>query len=313
MRREMVIHLPLPYYHSDQIVRSLFSNANTYASFGLNVPDPERYQRRLVKLFTSPDERLRSGLLSGAAWGDLGDFEKPRTMISLPNVPNQPHELVNGDGLLPDLNKIVERMYDFFHDFEITIAIGIVNPGQLLASLAQAKLPRGSVDFRQVLSREHFWFDVLGACIDEFPQLKIIVWQHELSPVLWPRVLRFVGKVPAGRLAPGCLDMASHHILQTGMDQLVRYITTSLVDDDIRAGAAIKLFLNEFPDTAKRKKPIRFSGWSEELSAAFDANYAVDVKSLARECGIQFLDNLTPNVFRMKTDANHMSPKLSEV
>jgi len=313
MRREIIIHLPLPFYNSSQLLRSLRSNADTYAAFGLNLPDPQKYQSRLVKLLTSPDERLRSGILSKAVWGYLGDFNSPRTMISLPNVPNQPHELANKDGLLPDLNRIVLRMHNFFRDFDITIVVGIVNPGYLLATLAQAKLPVGAVAFRQIVEREYFWSDALGACIDEFPQLKIIAWQHESSPFLWPRILRTIGLVPPGRLAPGSLDMASHHMLQPGLDQLVRYIRAASVNDDVRAAAAIKLFLNEFSDTSKRQRPIRLPGWSEELSAAFDANYEADARALAVERGIRFLDTMEPSVFRMGIEPAQVPSKLRVV
>lgn len=313
MRREIIIHLPLPFYNSNQLLRSLRSNADTYATFGLNLPDPHRYQSRLVKLLTSTDERLRSGILAEAVWGYLGEVDRPRTIISLPNVPNQPHALVNKDGLLPDLNKIVVRMYDFFRDFDITLAFGIVNPGFLLATLAQAKLPVGTVAFRQIVEREYFWSDALGACIDDFPQLKIIAWQHEFSPFLWPRILRTIGLVPVGRLAPGSLDMASHRMLRPGLDQLVQYIRASSVNDDIRASAAIKLFLNEFLDTAKQHRPIRLPGWSEELSAAFEANYEADAKNLARESGIQFLDTTEPRVFRMGVEQSHISSNLPYV
>ena len=43
-RPEVMIHLPLPYYNSDQLIRTMTVLARRNPESGIHVPDPRLYQ-----------------------------------------------------------------------------------------------------------------------------------------------------------------------------------------------------------------------------------------------------------------------------
>jgi len=297
MRREIFIHLPLPYYNGDQLIRSLLSNKGAYTSFGLNLPEPEIYRRRLSKFLTAPEDSVMSGVASEAMLKELGVAHRKRTVISLPGVPNKPHEIVNENGLIPGLNNVVRRMQSFFKDFEITLLIGVVNPGHLLATLYQANAGKDVLNVKRIVESERFWSDALGACIDEFPQVKVLAWQHEFATIVWPMILRTVGLVPTSRFAPGSLDMAKHIISRGGVDKIADFLRESSIKDDKGIVTSVKLFLNQLSDKNEQTRQIRIPGWSDDLMQAFNRVYEEDLRMLSRESGVIFLDYRSSNLY----------------
>lgn len=290
MQKEIFIHLPLPYHNSDQLIRSLRSGSHFYASFDVSIPEPEAYRSKLARYLTSPEYRKVTETGRDAFWNRIGGRDARRTVLSLPRVPNAPHQIADPRGLLPELDKAVARILDLFCDREVTILIGIVNPGNLLATLIQSGASKGVITTELALGTVQFWSDVLGACIDEFPSLRIKVWKHEAAHLHWPCILRHVGRVPDARLVPGSLDMISHYVTDEGINSTIDHIRRLPPQNDYQFEKILHSNFVKHYDNKKASRRIRLKEWTPEVIEAFERIYKEDISIIRSDTNLTFIE-----------------------
>lgn len=217
--KKLFVHLPLPYFFSDQLVRTFFAQGRVFARSGIFTPDPRTYQK-MAKYCLVENPSIENQTIFKCALA--GNFPKDadRMIISFHGVPRCPSEIVSKEGLIPNLSEIVWRLKNVFADFEITIGIGIVNIGSLIEPLvANNVISYGTID-KALSASSLYWSDAIGACKDEYGDIEFLVWRHEDSPVIWPDIVSFLANLSDYSPVPGSLDMLVTKLTNSGRKAL---------------------------------------------------------------------------------------------
>lgn len=293
MRREVMIHIPLPYYSSDQLVRTLFAHRKFHNRRGTFVPQPKLYQniaRHCLKEEPSKQNFsfLRRSLLSGLPHGTR------RIFLSFAGLPNSPLEIVSEEGILPDLSVLVGRISYIFHDCDISIFVGIVNQGKLVSSLIQSNATiRASLE-TAASAPSIYWSDAIGACKDEYKRVRFVVWRHEESVGLWPNIIRCAARIPESVIPPGTFDMLVQKLNDEGIKHLRSLLsrTSKLSEDQVKK--IIITFLESKRFSRNLRTQIRIDGWTRDVISHFDEIYEDDVRQIYLDRDILLLgENIT--------------------
>jgi len=289
MQKEILIHISLPCARNDQLIKSLRSRWRFFSQFGVYTPDPNLYRTRLERYLSSTDDRVMTETGRNAFWSRIGEPDCSRVILSISRSNNLPHSVFGNTGLLPDLNSFARRMLHFFKGNKIKLLIGVVNPRDLLLSMAKYGVDLDSISRMADLYPGQFWSDALGACIDELPEISIEAWQHETSHLSWSGVLRRVGNVRDNTFIPGSIDMAAELLRYDDLKRILDHVRRIPPQNDYHCEKIVYSYVKRpFLIEKNLPKPDVF-GWSSEFVRGLDENYEHDLEALRSDKDINFI------------------------
>lgn len=291
MKSRIYIHLPLPYYNSDQLIRTVSANRDFYHHAGIYCPDPTSYRTQIQRVWHSV-KSVRTGNIK-LARNNLTGFEDRRfgkTLISVPMFNSGNDLLFDQTGILPSLGKSVELLLEIYKDYNVSFLLGIVNPGLLVASSAMHRDGSQKFSVSEILEATLFWYDALGACADTFPDARFVLWEHETTYSTWPRILNFICDRSSFALLPGSLDMAAFYLSKDGVNLLLDHVRRIPPKNDYHFSRVTSSYLNKYQSITMRARKIRLKGWDQKISLAFEKNYEFDLKLLKNDSLFVFAD-----------------------
>ncbi|MCC1482850.1 hypothetical protein [Roseibaca sp. Y0-43] len=286
--KNVLVHLPLPHFNSDQLVRSLISNKVVYEKIGLSTPDPIIYREKFTRLYDG--WRISNNKCESIS--EIRNiFENISTdiFISLPKIPSRPEHIVDACGLLPNLEISIDMLKNIFNKHRINILIGIVNPSSLIGALVQTKVISDDAPTSTFATSQNYWYDSIGGCADENPDISFIAWRHEDAHIIWPTILRLVGSVPNKIPAPGCLDMLANYIDRNRVKSLEVAIKSSWPQSDAFIQKMIKECISFDTGCNSVGRKIKVNGWTSQIFDKFEEVYAEDCRLLAGDDSIAFI------------------------
>lgn len=291
MKIEIMVHLPFPYFNSDQLIRTFSANQKFFTRFGLYVPNPDSYRSKISTCLR--DLECHNGMRPSDSyfeWSNLDRDRFRRIFISLPSIISSPDTLFDSSGLIPGLNLITDRLQRMFRGYKVTLLLGIVNQGNLIGTVSQAKGVHENVRLEEALCFENSWFDTIGACADMFPDVNINVWQHENAHLKWPKVIKHVANISNRSMVPGSLDMISHLVATSGLNALVDHVKRLPPQNDYHFEKVLQGYLERYPSKAWVARRVRLKGWNTRVMKAFEEIYREDIRLLRNEKQIAFID-----------------------
>jgi hypothetical protein len=291
MKSKIYVHLPLPYFNSDQLIRTVSANADFYRNAGIHCPDPTLYRSQIqhvwssVKSVRAGNIRLARNYLAG-----FDDKHIGKTLISLPMFTSRNELLFDQTGILPTLGKAIELILAIYKDYKVYFLLGIVNPGLLVASSAMLRDGSQRFSVREVLEATLFWYDALGACADSFPDARFVLWVHEKTYSTWPRILNFICERSSFALLPGSLDMAAFNLSKEGLHLLADHVRRIPPQNEYQFSKVASSYFCKYQSITMRARKIRLKGWDQKISLAFEKNYDFDLKLLKNDSLFVFAD-----------------------
>jgi hypothetical protein len=266
----------------------LISNKVVYGKIGLSTPDPTIYREKFTRLY---DGWGMSNNKSEPISEIRNIFENISTniFISLPKIPSRPEHIVDACGFLPNLEISIDMLKNVFNKHRINILIGIVNPSSLIGALVQTKVISDDAPTSIFATSQNYWYDSIGGCADENPDINFTVWRHEDAHIIWPNILRLAGSVPNNIPAPGCLDMLANYIDRNRVKSLEMAIKSSWPHSDAFTQKMIKECVSFDTGCNPIGRKIKVNGWTSLIFDKFEEIYAEDCRLLADDDSIAFI------------------------
>lgn len=287
--RQLFVHMPLPYYNSDQLIRTLIAAREFYRRAGLNVPAPDIYRSYVNNIMFKMQSIDPKGSQAKDIKHMLFGHGCERAIISIPIAFDPKSDVVNEQGLLPKLEAAVGRIVQVFDDCEIVLFFGLVNPGDLVSTLTKARVVSEEMWRENFPTHGWFWSDAIGGCMDVYPGIKVVAWRHDSAYFLWPRILRKVSSISDDILLPGCLDMIAHSITDDGIRKLYSFLHGSPRKDDDYVVLALREHYKRFRRNRVIMKRVRLPIWSKWISGFFERDYEEDLAILENEPQVEFI------------------------
>lgn len=241
-RTEALTHMQIAFHiganctDEDRLLKSILKNANTLLQHGTAVPGPSRYRSLIRETIqglggSDPAPDTREILLDAIIEND----RVRRVVLSNDNFICIPKRIFDHGLFYPQAEQKVRGLQRLFPDDDISLYLSIRNPVTFLQETFR-RVNTG--DFQSYLGLmepdELRWSDVIRRIRSGAPDIPLVVWCNEDSPLLWEQLIRTVSGMPSDQDIVGGLDLLSNIITREGLNLL----KTRLSQDPTQSYAA---------------------------------------------------------------------------
>ncbi|MEM7076382.1 MAG: hypothetical protein AAGA28_16295 [Pseudomonadota bacterium] len=288
---QVVIHAGAHFTDEDRLVTTLEADAGSLAEHGVCVPEPRLYRKLMRDLFQAAvDSRLAPGTRDIVL--DALDVEHTahRLILSNHSFFGTPKMAVGRGLFYPGSELRLATLQEIFDQDELTLALALRNPATYLPALF-ARTPHDSMEafLNEFDPWEFRWSETIARLHAAFPDMPILLWCNEDTPLVWARVLRAVTGLTDRDPVPGEFDLLEGIMTDTGFHRLRSYLSTH---DDLTEPQRqrVKLaFLDKFVQIEEIEEELDLPGWDDDIVDELSEAYDQDVEALSQMPGITMI------------------------
>jgi len=174
-------------------------------------------------------------------------------------------------------------LLSLFPDDEIEICLALRDPATFVPEVyAKSK----AVTFKAFMKGYHpaliRWSDLISRIRNTAPQCKLTVWCNEDTPLLWPRLIRYLSGVPSDTTIDGGYDLLASIMSTEGMTRMLAYMRSHPPKSDAHKHKIIAAFLDKYAIAEEMENVVDLPGTTEESLAELTALYDEDVERIAQ-------------------------------
>jgi len=271
------VHFSIPFYAGDQLIRSLREIAPKMRKTGVSIPDPKDYR----DVFGRKMRGAEGGVfmpLEAERMSEVLDESAELLILSFNDFMAPAAEVFSGGVIYADAHHRIEYLRNLFPNREMTLFFSAANPGAVMAAM----LNSGAMDSDRAekLAQIRPLWSELSERIDTFhPDLPVILWANEDTPVTWPAVLREVLDLPENSAVPGGLHMAGAVLDGRAREELGVKIRKTLPKSELQMMNLLSDFLWDHVDRSRTEFEVDHTGWDQEVIDDFALIYEQDLDS----------------------------------
>jgi hypothetical protein len=288
---QVVYHLGAHSTDEDRLVKTLMRNANTLADQGIAVPAPMRYRMVLRDTLValkgtdaSPEDQAR-------VLGAVTEMAAPERLIfSHEFFLCIPQRAITPEGFYTMAASKLGPLAALFPEAEPEFFMGLINPATLIPALI-GRIDGASYD--SVMGRVDplrlRWAPVIAEMRAAAPDVPLVLWCNEDTPLIWPEVLRRMAGVAPEMALEGDYAILATIMSADGLERLKAYLAKHPPSSAGQRRKIVTAFLDKFALTDKLEVELNLPGWTEDLVEEISANYDADIAAIAAMPGVEFI------------------------
>lgn len=288
---QVVIHAGAHMTDEDRLVTCLRDNAQTLATRGTYVPDPESYRRLLRDLMhtaqkTALPENARDTVLAATGAG----AGTARLVLGNHGFFGTPKMSVGGARFYPAAETRMAHLDAIFAPDGIELFLGLRNPATLLPALLP-DTPFSTVS--EILRGDdpaHLrWSETIARIHTALPDIAITVWCNEDTPLIWSQILRAMAGVDDSVPLDGEFALLPEIMTPAGHQRFAAYMASRPGLNEAQKARVVAAFLDKFADEAAIEQEVDVPDWDAGVIAMLSALYDEDVAEIAEMDGVRLI------------------------
>lgn len=276
-RGRIHVHFSIPFYAGDQLIRTLRPIALSLRKTGISIPDPQKYR----EVFSRKVRGAEGGVfmpLEVERMSETLDESAELLVLSFNDFMSAPSDIFAGGVIYGEAHHRIEYLRNLFPNREMTLFFSAANPGAVMAAMLNSGAMNG--DRAGKLAHIRPLWSELTERIDLFhPDLPVILWANEDTPVTWPAILREVLDLPENSAVPGGLHMAGAVLDGRAREDLGSRISKDLPKSELQMMRLLSVFLWDNVDRSRTEFEVDHAGWDQETIDDFTLIYEQDLDS----------------------------------
>ncbi len=269
------VHFAIPFYAGDQLVRSLIEISASLRKTGVSVPDPKKY-RDIFGRKIRGEEGGAFMPLEIERMSEILDETADLIILSFNDLMAPPANIFDGGVIYGEAHHRIEYLRNLFPNREMTLFFSAANPGSVMAAMLNSGAM--NADRAQKMSQVRPLWCELTELIDTYhPDLPVILWANEDTPVTWPAVLREILGLEEGTAVPGGLHMAGALLDGKARAALASEIKTAAPKSEWALMNILDGFLSKNVDRERTEFEVDHPGWDQETLDDFTLLYEQDM------------------------------------
>lgn len=283
-------HLGVHCTDDDRLVRTLLRNAPALAAEGIEVPDPARYRALIrdtaIQLKGQPATLdTQAIVLDQIMTADVAD----RLILSWENFLSFPAWAVKG-AFYRTGGERMRAISQIFPEIEAEFHLALRNPATYLPELHRRQRGRDYKEFIEGTDVTDLrWSDLILNLRDKNPNVPIVVWADEDTPMIWPEVLQAVSGHSDGLVLEGENDLLETLMTEEGLSRLATYMETHPPQTIGQRRRIVSAFLDKFARPDQLDVTITLPDWTADLVARLTDQYDRDMAYIATMPGVTCL------------------------
>ncbi len=288
---QVVYHLGAHCTDEDRLVRCLIKNRGFLGQSGIVVPSPMRYRPVFREMQSSLRGQPTASEVQEVVLDAVMDEDRAERLIfSHEFFLCVPSRVVSPQGFYAVAHRKLRALANIFPDSPAEFHLSIRNPATLIAELlAKAK----HIPFEDLMGDADplslRWLPVIERCVNQNPDLKLVVWCNEDTPLIWPDVIRRVAGVAPDTPMDGDFDLIATLVGQEDLAAIQKAVAAAGVLKPADRRDVFATLLQRHVNPAALDFEINLPGWSQELVARMTEIYEADAAAIAAIPEIEFL------------------------
>lgn len=184
----------------------------------------------------------------------------------------------------------MQQLTQLFKGDSVEMAIGLRNP----ASFLPAVLDRVGVAKRdEILAAldpyRLRWSDMLVSLRAALPDMPILLWCNEDTPLIWAQIIRELAGLPSGQKIIGGFDLLGEIMSKDGMRRFRAYLKEHPNMSELQKRRVIAAFLDKFAIEEELEEELDLPGWTVELVEEMTVLYDDDMLRIQQIPGVQII------------------------
>ncbi len=273
-------------------MRSLLKNKDLFSAYGVAVPGPGKYRKLLRQTMdaldvSEPAENAREVLLDAI----LDNASADRVILSNSHFFGPARTALQQGVIYPRAPTRMLQMANIFQTDEIELFMALKNPATFLPAVRDRAQPGDPTEFMDGMDpRAVRWSDTLVRIRDAVPRISVTVWCSEDSPLIWPEVIREMGRIEHGDEIVGGYDLLADIMAPEGMSRFQAFVEKHPDMSEAQRRRAMVAFLEKFAVDDAIEEELDMPGWTEQLVDEMTEIYDDDVFDIARMPGVQVIE-----------------------
>ncbi|MDF1854773.1 hypothetical protein [Pseudooceanicola sp.] len=281
---EIVLHAGAHCTDEDRLMKCLLKNKHLFLPQGIAVPGPSRYRRLLRDAVQAlakgpPAVNARDILLDQIVEQDGAQ----RVLLSSENFFCVPKLAVSEGMFYPRAEVRIAEFEQLFAGDQLTLCLGIRNPASFLPALFAQSPQEEFLSFLDGTDPTQLrWSELIRRLRAAHPDVEIVVWCNEDTPLIWGSVIREVAGLEHGTKITGGFDLLSEIMSREGMQRFRAYLHSHPVMTERQKRRVIAAFLDKFAIEEEIEEELDLPGWDEAYVDFLTEQYEEDVFAIER-------------------------------
>ena len=289
----IVYHLGVHCTDEERLVRCLLKNRADLAKEGILVPSPTRYRRLLrdtaVQLKgASANAETQAMVLEQILDDDTADADD-RVILSWDSFLSFPQWVLRGS-LYGFAGERIHAFTQIFPGFEAEFHMAIRNPATFLPALFEKQKGKTHEEFMEnadpLLLR---WSDVVMQIVNLNPEVPLVIWADEDTPLLWPEILQAVSGHGPEIALEETDELLAGIMSPDGLARMRNYMISHPPQTAAQRQRIVAAFLDKFALQDQLEMKIDMPGWTAGTVEAMTMNYHEDIARIRAMPNVRFI------------------------
>ncbi|MCV3274001.1 hypothetical protein [Roseobacter sinensis] len=288
---QLLFHTGAHFTEEERLMRSLLKNKDSFGAHGVAVPGPGKYRKLLRQTmeamdFSEPAAQARDVLLDAI----LDSATADRVILSDSDFFGPVRGALRREVIYPNAPKRMAQMAEIFQADEIELFMAVKNPATFLPAAYQRSDAEDLSEFTGGIDpRTVRWSDMVLRIREAVPHVSITLWCSEDSPLIWPEIIREMGRIDPAEDIVGGYDLLGEIMAPEGMTRFRAFLDKHPTMTEIQRRRAMVAFLDKFALDEAIEEVLDMPGWTDALVDEMTKAYDDDVFAITRMPGVQVI------------------------
>ena len=288
----MVFHLGVHCTDGDRLLKTLLNNREWLLRNGTEIVTPNRHRGLFEEALMALNGGRATPEMEQIMLDAMLTSEAPRRIVtSTPTFMGAPGRVCGrNEGLYPQMGARASALTNLFPQAQSEFFLAIRNPATLLSEVLPIFTGGGYDKLMQGNRPEDLrWRDAIRRLVRSVPGRRIVIWCHEDVPLIWPEIVRLVGKMPADAPLLGAQIYMQEILGEAGLIKLQEALGDR---DQLSVAQRRQIYadiLTQHAPAEAMEQEVTLPGWTQETVDEVTENYRADVAEIAVLPGVEFI------------------------
>lgn len=220
----------------------------------------------------------------------LDGVSADRVILFNENLLCIPQRVVQGDALYAMAPRRFRAITGLFPSHDVSFHMALCNPAVLIATLmarATQADQQPAVEAGQALRLS--WLETVSHVVQANPGIRLTLWCHEDTPLIWPEVLHAITGVPEDKELAGNWDLLHTLMDKSGFESLMAKMKAIPRLALPARREAISSHLEAYGSAEAMEVEIPLPGYTNDIVEAITERYIADCEAIAKIPGVTFI------------------------
>ncbi|NDW00064.1 hypothetical protein [Salipiger sp. PrR002] len=290
---QVILHIGVHCTDEDRLLKGLLRNACDFHREGISIPGPSRYRMLLSEVVSqlgagAPAPEAREVMLDAILSEDPALVK--RVILSHETLLSVPKLALEGGEIYRKAERRLQAVAKIFDGDDLQILIGLRDFATWIPAMLRATPHETPESFLAGADPMQLrWSDLIARIRQALPDVPLLLWCNEDTPLLWGQILREAAGIEAERKIIGSFDLFSELVSPEAMQRFRGFLRENPQVSEAQKRRVMAAFLEKYALPEAMEEELDMPGWDAAYVDMLTELYDEDVWQISQMDGVRVL------------------------